>query len=311
MVARTTRFCWLAVLFWLVVAPSFAFRPQLRLPQRGPLVGPPVPTQHERARNAVRTRTYRQPQRLQLSLDDNWEEIANRIASQERSLIEQWSSLAQKTTQNLQWNPTFSKAWFAAWQTAATDVWNFYAHELPWYTELAIASVPVIALAAIALYRWSHPDPDYRTGREPYPRGQYDPIAAQAYYARNFHLVLQRSLELLRLSNQFLFQLIVVDKYLLPQRAESQRPRRAQELLRLVQTLGPTAIKVGQALSVRPDLIPSEYAAALRSLQDAVPPFDSARAKQLMREELGAEKFAELELDAQSSKRPVARCVCL
>jgi predicted unusual protein kinase regulating ubiquinone biosynthesis (AarF/ABC1/UbiB family) len=44
---------------------------------------------------------------------------------------------------------------------------------------------------------------------------------------------------------------------------EANRQERANELLELIQKAGPTAIKVGQALSVRPDLIPLEYADAL------------------------------------------------
>jgi predicted unusual protein kinase regulating ubiquinone biosynthesis (AarF/ABC1/UbiB family) len=164
----------------------------------------------------------------------------------------------------------------------------------------------MVAAMVSTLYRLSVPDPSYRTGMIPY-RQQYDPIAAQAYYARHVTVVLQRTLEMFRLSNRFLIH-IAMDKYVW-KREESTRPRRAQELLQLIQTLGPTAIKVGQALSVRPDLIPSEYATALSSLQDAVPPFDTTVARQLMRQELGVEKFDLLVLDAKSSKRPVARCV--
>jgi len=44
---------------------------------------------------------------------------------------------------------------------------------------------------------------------------------------------------------------------------------------------------VGQALSVRPDLIPPEYAEALGTLQDRVPPFPSAQAKEILQKELG------------------------
>ena len=41
------------------------------------------------------------------------------------------------------------------------------------------------------------------------------------------------------------------------------------------------SIKLGQALSIRTDLIPAAYALELRQLQDAVPPFpsDAVRAK--------------------------------
>lgn len=44
------------------------------------------------------------------------------------------------------------------------------------------------------------------------------------------------------------------------------------------QTLGPIFIKLGQALSTRPDLIPSDIAESLIALQDKVPPFPTEQA---------------------------------
>jgi predicted unusual protein kinase regulating ubiquinone biosynthesis (AarF/ABC1/UbiB family) len=62
---------------------------------------------------------------------------------------------------------------------------------------------------------------------------------------------------------------------------------------------------VGQALSVRQDLIPEEYAVALSTLQDQVPPFDSAQAREILQRELGIEKFAQLG-SISTGKGPVA-----
>jgi predicted unusual protein kinase regulating ubiquinone biosynthesis (AarF/ABC1/UbiB family) len=53
-------------------------------------------------------------------------------------------------------------------------------------------------------------------------------------------------------------------------------------------------------LSVRPDLIPIEYADALSTLQDRVPPFPSSRARELLVEELGdlgMEKIKEISIE--------------
>ena len=51
--------------------------------------------------------------------------------------------------------------------------------------------------------------------------------------------------------------------------------------------LGPAFIKLGQALSVRPDLVGDEIADELTSLQDDLPPFDSAAARAVVAAELG------------------------
>ena len=66
------------------------------------------------------------------------------------------------------------------------------------------------------------------------------------------------------------------------------------QLLSLVTQLGPTFIKLGQALSIRTDLIPEAYALELRRLQDAVPPFDSEAARNIMRRELGVRELKEV-----------------
>ena len=44
-----------------------------------------------------------------------------------------------------------------------------------------------------------------------------------------------------------------------------------------LEELGPIFVKFGQALSVRPDLLPPEIAAELAKLQDQVPPFRASR----------------------------------
>jgi len=84
---------------------------------------------------------------------------------------------------------------------------------------------------------------------------------------------------------------------------EENQGKRATQLRTLLTNLGPTFIKVGQALSTRPDLIRKDFLAELIKLQDQLPPFDNDLAYQIIETELDrsiGEIFLELSL------RPVA-----
>ncbi len=70
-------------------------------------------------------------------------------------------------------------------------------------------------------------------------------------------------------------------------RAVENQQRRAIQLRELLTNLGPAYIKIGQALSTRPDLVPPLYMEELTRLQDQLPPFPNAIAHQFIEEELG------------------------
>lgn len=91
------------------------------------------------------------------------------------------------------------------------------------------------------------------------------------------------------------------DKWL--KKTEQNLSLRATQLRQLLTRLGPTFIKVGQALSTRPDLIRKDYLAELEQLQDQLPPFPTAIAFAIIEAELGRsvdEVFREI------SPKPVA-----
>ena len=71
--------------------------------------------------------------------------------------------------------------------------------------------------------------------------------------------------------------------WLRPQHKEKEL---AQRLRLGLQNLGPIYIKLGQMLSTRRDLLPSEYADQLAYLQDNVPPFDGDLAVQVIEKSL-------------------------
>ena len=65
------------------------------------------------------------------------------------------------------------------------------------------------------------------------------------------------------------------------------RRRQAQALRSALEELGPTFSKLGQVLSTRPDLLPSEFIEELATLQDNVPPLTEAEVVAVMEQELG------------------------
>ncbi len=75
-----------------------------------------------------------------------------------------------------------------------------------------------------------------------------------------------------------------------------ERFTQAERLRLVMEELGPTFIKLGQILSTRPDLIPSEYTEEFRKLQDRVPPLSPELIRQEIEQQLGVtidEAFAE------------------
>jgi len=71
-------------------------------------------------------------------------------------------------------------------------------------------------------------------------------------------------------------------------RLEKKKKYTVEKRLRLTfERLGPTFIKFGQVLSVRPDLVPKSYVKELENLQDKVPSFPYDIVKEIVKEELG------------------------
>lgn len=62
--------------------------------------------------------------------------------------------------------------------------------------------------------------------------------------------------------------------------------------------------ELGQALSIRTDLVPEAYALSLRQLQDAVPPFSSEQAYDILRKEFRVDDLSRVFLSL--SDKPVA-----
>ncbi len=75
-------------------------------------------------------------------------------------------------------------------------------------------------------------------------------------------------------------------KYKLKLPFYKKKPFGPKELRECLEELGPTFIKMGQMLSLRPDYLPQEYVEELSKLQDDCPPFSWNQAKKIIEEEL-------------------------
>ncbi|MEO0455601.1 MAG: AarF/ABC1/UbiB kinase family protein [Cyanobacteria bacterium P01_A01_bin.114] len=112
----------------------------------------------------------------------------------------------------------------------------------------------------------------------------YDPDAIATYYGRRPLQIVLRLIEIFWLFSGYGLGL-AWDKA--TQRSQKSELKRAVQLRRILTQLGPAYIKVGQALSTRPDLVPASYMGELVKLQDQLPPFSNETALRFITEELG------------------------
>ena len=87
---------------------------------------------------------------------------------------------------------------------------------------------------------------------------------------------------------------------------EGLQRKYAVQLRELLTRLGPCFIKFGQAVSIRPDLLPSSFLFELQKLCDAVPSFPTSEALAVMQSELGVETVASVFPGLESDTQPVA-----
>lgn len=123
---------------------------------------------------------------------------------------------------------------------------------------------------------------------------RYDPAAIAAYYSGKPLQAVRRVIAIAWPLIRFGFSLWWDSK---TKPSDLKQSRRAIELRQILTRLGPAYIKIGQALSTRPDLVPPLYLEELTQLQDQLPPFPNEIAYQFIEEELGGspdEIYAEL-----------------
>ena len=132
------------------------------------------------------------------------------------------------------------------------------------------------------------------------PQRRYNAQAIAQYYRFRPWAVIWRAITIIWFFATFIFSL-KWDEWL--DRTEQNKLKRASHLRQILTDLGPTFIKVGQALSTRPDLVRKDFLDELIKLQDQLPPFDNAIAFSIIETELGRPIK---ELYHQISPNPVA-----
>ncbi|XP_058095034.1 uncharacterized protein LOC131240665 [Magnolia sinica] len=112
----------------------------------------------------------------------------------------------------------------------------------------------------------------------------YDPAIISSYWGKRPQAVATRIIQLLSVAGGFLSQLAwdVINK-----KVKENEVARAIELREIVTSLGPAYIKLGQALSIRPDILSPAAMTELQKLCDKVPSFPDDVAMALIEEELG------------------------
>ncbi len=129
---------------------------------------------------------------------------------------------------------------------------------------------------------------------------RYDAQQIARYYGYRPWLAWARALKIVWFFAGFILSLKWDEWF---NQSEKNKFKRARQLRLLLTRLGPTFIKVGQALSTRPDLIRKDFLEELIKLQDQLPPFDNAIAYQIIETEL---ERPINEIYSELSPKPVA-----
>ena len=134
---------------------------------------------------------------------------------------------------------------------------------------------------------------EMRAGDDSLPT-EYDPVALEAYFKKRPGAVLTRIGQLTLSGGAWAAS--TAFKALRGELTSGSKGEVAAVagLRNVLVSLGPFYIKLGQALSIRPDILSPQAMVQLQQLCDKVPPYDSAIAMQCVREELGVNDVSEV-----------------
>ncbi|CAL8466667.1 g6203 [Coccomyxa elongata] len=112
---------------------------------------------------------------------------------------------------------------------------------------------------------------------------EYNPVNNAAYWNLRPVLVFSRALEIVTAFSQWYLQ----GKWQRGGSKDEVDSRQAERLREILTRLGPAFVKIGQAVSSRPDVAPPSYTQELEKLQDQIPPFPTEEAMAVMQQDMG------------------------
>jgi predicted unusual protein kinase regulating ubiquinone biosynthesis (AarF/ABC1/UbiB family) len=115
----------------------------------------------------------------------------------------------------------------------------------------------------------------------------YDKTLIQEYWKKQGSALTQRWSEFLRYAIPFLTKILTIVVSSGPSELQNQGGVLARDARIIMEKLGPTYIKLGQMMSVRPDVLPKEALQELQYLQDSVKAFETPIAISQIESELG------------------------
>mmetsp|Transcript_19608 Transcript_19608/g.59305 ORF Transcript_19608/g.59305 Transcript_19608/m.59305 type:complete len:979 (-) Transcript_19608:2833-5769(-) len=128
---------------------------------------------------------------------------------------------------------------------------------------------------------------------------EYDPLVNSYYWQRRPVAVVSRAIQIGAAFSTW-FAVGRLRRGGDPAALAVNTQRQAERLKDILTQLGPAFVKIGQAVSSRPDLLPPVYLAELEKLQDQIPPFPNADAYAVIQLETGqapSALFSELSAD--------------
>ena len=131
----------------------------------------------------------------------------------------------------------------------------------------------------------------------------YDPVALKQFFSKRPFAVVTRILQVMTTGSGLAVNVLLDAIFKRVEKNPDLEIVRAAELRDTITKLGPFFIKIGQALSIRPDVLSPRSMVELQKLCDKVPSYDSRIAFATIEEELGK---SVTELFSEITPEPVA-----